>query len=112
MIVIEPTTDHGQPHFARGPFFVGGGMIREATPAPERRVDDGAQLLSAEQLAGLLQVSKRTVWRLRSAGKLPRPVQLGGSLRWRSAEIHRWIDAGCPPLKEWEAAEQVSRQHR
>lgn len=60
-------------------------------------------LLSAACMARLLGISERTLWRLRSAGKLPRPVQLGGSIRWRAEEIRQWIDAGCPPLDEWEA---------
>lgn len=63
-------------------------------------------LLSAEALGELLQVSERSVWRLRSAGKLPRPVRVGGSIRWRKGEIRRWVEAGCPSLKEWDARQQ------
>lgn len=59
-------------------------------------------LLSGDALARLLQVSKRSLMRLRSAGKLPRPVQLGRSVRWRSTEIREWVAAGCPPLAIWE----------
>lgn len=69
-------------------------------------------LLSAARVARLLEISERTLWRLRSAGKLPRPVQVGGSVRWRAEEIRRWIDAGCPPLREWEAAENGDRKSR
>jgi len=65
-------------------------------------------LLSAEGLAELLQISERTLWRLRSAGKLPKPIQLGGSVRWRANEISLWVQAGCPPLAEWEARQQPS----
>jgi len=54
-------------------------------------------LLSANQVAELLGVSVRTLWRLLSAGKLPAPVRLGGSVRWRNADIRQWIDEGCPP---------------
>jgi prophage regulatory protein len=53
-------------------------------------------LVSADRLAGLLQVSTRTLWRLLSAGKLPKPIRLGGSVRWRLDEIGKWIDNGCP----------------
>lgn len=67
-------------------------------------------LLTAERMAKLLDISKRTLWRLRSAGKLPRPVALGGSVRWKAEEVRRWIDGGCPPLDEWEATHNtVSR---
>ena len=65
--------------------------------------DPTSLLLTAERLARLLDVSKRTLWRLRSAGKLPRPVQLGGSLRWRADEVSAWVAAGCPDLRDWEA---------
>lgn len=60
-------------------------------------------LVSAVSLAKLLQVSTRTLWRLRSSGRLPKPVQVGGSLRWRTREVQDWIDAGCPRLDEWES---------
>jgi len=59
-------------------------------------------LLSAEELAVILSISKRSLWRLRSAGQLPRAVQLGGSTRWRRLEVEAWITAGCPSLTEWE----------
>ena len=53
-------------------------------------------LISAEQVASILNVSTRTLWRLLSAGKLPEPVRLGGSTRWRLDQVRQWIDAGCP----------------
>lgn len=56
-------------------------------------------LLSAESVAQMLQVSVRTVWRLRSSGQLPHPVQVGGSIRWRADEVCAWIEAGCPALR-------------
>jgi len=66
-------------------------------------------LLNGDALARLLQVSKRSLMRLRSAGKLPRPVQLGRSVRWRSNEIREWVDAGCPPLVIWEPTTDSGR---
>jgi predicted DNA-binding transcriptional regulator AlpA len=53
-------------------------------------------LITADQVAALLQVSARTVWRLRSAGKLPKPVEVGGSVRWNSEQMRKWIVEGCP----------------
>jgi len=53
-------------------------------------------LLSAPQVAAQLGFSVRTIWRLESAGKLPRPIRLGRSVRWRRDEIVRWILAYCP----------------
>jgi predicted DNA-binding transcriptional regulator AlpA len=56
-------------------------------------------LISASELADLLQVSTRTLWRLRSAGKLIRPVKIGGSTRWRLAEVQTRIAEGCHPKR-------------
>lgn len=56
-------------------------------------------LLSAETLAEHLGFSARTIWRLRSAGKLPQPVRIGGSVRWRAEDIEAWIRAGCPEIE-------------
>lgn len=63
-----------------------------------------AMLLSARDLALMLRVSTATVWRLRAAGKLPRPLDALGKqlLRWNAGEIQRWIDAGMPDLRTWE----------
>lgn len=62
------------------------------TPQPDRPA-----LISAEDLARMLGVSKRTLWRLLSAQRMPRPVRLGGSTRWRLDVIRAWIERGCPP---------------
>jgi excisionase family DNA binding protein len=52
-------------------------------------------LITAKEFSKLLQVSTRTLWRLLSAGKLPKPVRLGGAVRWRLDEIKTWIASGC-----------------
>ena len=53
-------------------------------------------LINAEEVARMLDVSERTLWRLVSGGKVPPPVRIGRSTRWRVAEIRDWIDVGCP----------------
>ncbi len=55
-------------------------------------------LITAAQLADMLSVSLRTLWRMRSGGRLPNPVRLGGAVRWRLEEIKQWIASGCPPV--------------
>jgi len=67
-------------------------------------------LLSASTLAKRLDISVRTLWRLRSSGKLPPPVHLGGSLRWRAREIDAWIAAGCPEANAWEVQRRELEQ--
>ena len=66
---------------------------------------EGVLLLSAADLADVLGVSLRTVRRLDSYGKLPRPVRLGRAVRWRRDEVARWVEAGCPDRSEWEEIE-------
>jgi len=58
------------------------------------------QLLNARQVAKILAVSTRTLWRLKSSGKLPEAVRVGGSVRWRSDELQQWIDASCQPPRK------------
>lgn len=53
-------------------------------------------LITAAEVAHLLNVSTRTLWRLLSAGRVPRPVRLGGTVRWRLDEVRNWIAEGCP----------------
>jgi prophage regulatory protein len=58
--------------------------------------DTAPVLLTADEVAAMLGVSERTLWRLLSAGKVPEPVRFGRSTRWRAAEVADWIDRGCP----------------
>lgn len=52
-------------------------------------------LITAAQLAEMLNVSVRTLWRLQSAHQVPEPVRLGAAVRWRLDEIRKWIADGC-----------------
>ncbi len=63
--------------------------------------------ISAKELARLLGVSLRQVWRLNSAGKLPKPLRLGGSVRWRRDEIVAFVEAGCPDRQTWDAMKET-----
>ena len=54
--------------------------------------------ITVDQLATMLQVSSRTVWRMRSGGQVPTPVRICGSVRWRLDDVRAWIAEGCPLL--------------
>lgn len=54
------------------------------------------ELINANRFAELLNISERTLYRLKRTEQLPEPIQLGGSVRWRLTEIRRWIEKGCP----------------
>ena len=69
-------------------------MEKEITSGTENRELQG-KLLRVDTVAALLDVSIRHVWRLADSGRMPRPVKLGGSRRWRAEEIKDWIDKGC-----------------
>lgn len=56
-------------------------------------------LLKDSDVAARLNVSRRQVWKLLAGGKLPQPVRVGGSVRWREDDLRAWIDAGCP--QDW-----------
>jgi excisionase family DNA binding protein len=66
-----------------------------------------ALAISARELAQMLDVSLRQIWRLTSSGKLPRPIRLGGSVRWNRSEIQQWFEAGCPDWRTWEVRKEV-----
>lgn len=56
--------------------------------------------LAVEEIARLLGVSTRTVWRLRSEGAIPQPVKLRGSVRWDATVFRKWIADGCPVARK------------
>lgn len=82
------------------------GLPESAESVDELAFQSGAPtrglLLSAADVAVLLAISVRTLWRLDSAGKLPRSVPVGGCKRWRREELVAWISAGCPARSEWQ----------
>ncbi len=63
---------------------------RETRPRP--RVEP--LLVNASEVASMLSISKTTLWRLRASGRLPKPVRIGGSIRWRTTEIRFRIGEG------------------
>ena len=64
-----------------------------AEPVDALLIDDRL-LLPVAEVARLLSMSVRTVWKLTSAGELPPPVSIRGcrSARWRRREIEDWIE--------------------
>jgi len=62
---------------------------------------DWPLLLSIKQLSRLLGRGESTLWADDAAGRLPMPVKIGRSVRWRRDEIEAWVHAGCPPRPKW-----------
>jgi predicted DNA-binding transcriptional regulator AlpA len=76
----------------------------EVVPPPEQL------LWSMEDVSRVTGLGEATLYRYRSAGKLPRPITLTrGAVRWRAADIRLWVEWGCPSLKEFEARKAAMR---
>ncbi len=69
-------------------------MIHNKSSTSERR----PALVSAQELAEMLQISTRTLWRLRASGQIVEPLKIGGATRWRLDEVDDWISRGCPEV--------------
>jgi len=76
------------------------------------------KLLTAKSVGEMLSLSKRTVFRLNACGRIPAPVRIGGSVRWRQSDVERWIQWDCPDRQTFELLETsakmkaVARQRR
>lgn len=62
------------------------------------------KLLTVQEVAARLGVSSRQVWKLAASDRLPAPVRLARSVRWRESDIQRFIELGCPSREQFEAA--------
>lgn len=58
-------------------------------------MDDECVLIDQKQLAEMLSISRRTVQRMISRGKLPAPIRIGKMVRWKLQDIKKWIANGC-----------------
>ncbi|MCC6486352.1 MAG: helix-turn-helix domain-containing protein [Candidatus Hydrogenedentes bacterium] len=57
------------------------------------------ELLSVREVASMLDLCERSVYRMADAGKMPRPLKLGARSLWRRRELQDWVDAGCKPVR-------------
>ena len=68
---------------------------------------ENAVLVTAKELAEMLSVSPRHIWRMKSSGKLPRAIEIGNCVRWKLIDISDWLAMGCPSMKDYEAKKAV-----
>ncbi|MCP4640084.1 MAG: helix-turn-helix domain-containing protein [bacterium] len=59
-----------------------------------------AALLDVNQVSQLMNCSVRTIRRWSDTGRMPRPVRIGGLVRWARADLERWVADGCPPVRQ------------
>ena len=70
------------------------------TVEPKNSKDD--LMMTAKEGAALLKISERAFHKRRQAGRLPKPIKIGRSTRWRREELLKWVKAGCPNQVIWE----------
>ena len=68
-----------------------------------------ALVLTVSDLAEQLRTSDRTIHRLNSCGKIPKPHRLGGQLRWNRSEILAWLQAGMPDRRAWSNMQKTTQ---
>lgn len=74
-------------------------VATERIGGPEPQPPGTGALLDVRAVAALLGCSVRHCYRLADAGRMPRPIKLGQLVRWRRAELLRWLDDGCPAVR-------------
>jgi prophage regulatory protein len=53
---------------------------------------NNVQLLTVKEVAGLLGIHERTVWKMASASEIPKPIKIGSkSVRWRLNDLRNFI---------------------
>jgi predicted DNA-binding transcriptional regulator AlpA len=52
---------------------------------------DRKKLLTSWDVASLLSIGERTVWKWAASDRMPKPVRLGGVTRWMASEIDQWL---------------------
>lgn len=53
-------------------------------------------LLKVRDVAKLVSLCERTIWKLLASGRMPAAIRIGSAVRFRASEINDWISAGCP----------------
>lgn len=66
------------------------------------------QLLTAKEAGQICRLSKRSWFRLSAAGRTPKEVRIGGSVRWRLSDIESWLAMNCPDRSTFEARQAGS----
>ena len=61
--------------------------------------------VSARTAAVMFDVSLATWRRWDSAGRVPKPARVGGTVRWLRDDLERWSKSGMPSRGDFEAME-------
>ena len=73
-------------------------------------VEPTEKLLTAKAVGEMLSLSKRQVFRMKSAGLICPPVKVGaGAVRFRQSDIEKWIAMDCCSQKEFQARKESQK---
>ena len=70
--------------------------MRPGANRPSSNPSSDPIMLTVHGVAALLACSARTIYRLADAGRIPRPIRIGGMVRWPREWLERWVAEGCP----------------
>jgi excisionase family DNA binding protein len=76
--------------------------LQVVQPVPQQAVPDESLLLDTKQVAELLGIGERTLWRWSRSGSAPRPIKIGKTVRFSADEIREWVAKGRPHERQWE----------
>lgn len=62
------------------------------------------KLLNMHQVCALTGFTRVHINNLANTGRMPKPLKIGRSIRWRASDIDAWIDAGCPCVESMRPA--------
>lgn len=68
----------------------------DSVDSPRPSDTNCGRLVTPHDLAELLGVSTRTLYRWIDRGQLIRPLRLGGVLRWRWRDVTQWLEEQAP----------------
>lgn len=74
-----------------------------------QKTEKTTQLCDAKTFGQRLSLSKRQIFRLNSCAKIPKPIKIGGAVRWRLSDIELWLEWNCPDRAEWEAMKEATK---
>jgi len=63
-------------------------------------------LVGADEAARICGIGRTLFYDLKSAGRLPKPINLGKRRLWKVEELNAWTTARCPRLENWEKIRQ------
>lgn len=75
-------------------------------PASSVPLDVESAMLTVKEVAAMLHIGVRSVWRKLQDGRLPPPIKMTGSTRWAKSTLHEWM------AKQTTAAEKQSPTRR